>query len=268
MRHRTPEERAARAISFDADPALYDRARPTYPPELFDSLWQLGELGDAPTVVEIGCGTGQSTRDLARRGAHVTAVEFGPNMAAFARVKLAEFPQVVVVNSRFEDWDPGRARHDLVYASSSWHWVDPDVRYAKAASVLRPGGPLAIVSSDHVYPAGYDRTFDAIQEVYREVTGSSVPWPPPQPESIPDEHDDMAASGWFEDVHVSRHMWHFERDADGFIELLATFSDNLVRDPEQRARLFAGIHRLIAGSPTGTIRKDMQSILRVGRVSG
>ena len=50
--------------TFDANPELYDQARPFYPPALFDDLRGLAALGNQAAIIEIGCGTGQATRAL------------------------------------------------------------------------------------------------------------------------------------------------------------------------------------------------------------
>ena len=57
----------------------YDRARPGYPDAVFEDLF--ARLPARPTIVEVGPGTGQATRQLLARGARVTAVELGPAMA-------------------------------------------------------------------------------------------------------------------------------------------------------------------------------------------
>ena len=44
----------------------------------------------------------------------------------------------------FEEWDPAGRTYDAVVAGQAWHWVDPAAGAAKAASVLRPGGQLAL----------------------------------------------------------------------------------------------------------------------------
>ena len=89
-------------------------------------------------VVEIGPGTGQATRQLAARGLQVVAVELGPQLAERARGNLAAFPHVDIVTASFETWDPGSARFDAVFACNSFHWIDPVIRFAKAAAVLPP----------------------------------------------------------------------------------------------------------------------------------
>ena len=45
---------------------------------------------------------------LAERGFSILAVELGANLAELARRKLAAYPEVEIVTSSFEDWDPGR----------------------------------------------------------------------------------------------------------------------------------------------------------------
>ncbi|MER5895917.1 methyltransferase domain-containing protein, partial [Streptomyces sp. NPDC001876] len=69
---------------FDEDAELYDRARPGYPPELYDGLAELAGARPGSRVLEVGCGTGQATVPLAGRGCRITAVEAGARMAAVA----------------------------------------------------------------------------------------------------------------------------------------------------------------------------------------
>ena len=57
-----------RRTTFDQVPELYDRARPGYPPELFDDLELVAGLTPDSSVLEIGAGTGQATRSFADRG--------------------------------------------------------------------------------------------------------------------------------------------------------------------------------------------------------
>jgi SAM-dependent methyltransferase len=266
VRSRTPEERALRAASFNGDPELYDRARPKYPDTVYQALWKLAKLSGQPKIVEVGCGTGQASVDLAKRGAELTCVEFGDQMAALARRNLSAFPSATVEVSKFEEWDNGDRHFNLLFASASWHWIEPVTGHQKAASVLASGGSMAIVSSEHVYPEGFDPLFGPIQDIYGDVTGSKIKWPPKPPEGGPDSLDEnIDASGLFEKVQAFELIWHFERTADEYIDLLGTYSDNRVRDPEERAELFSRIHKVIAGSKAGFISKHYLTRLRVAR---
>src|ERR671933_454382 len=62
-----PDRRRLRT-TFEEVPELYERARPLYPPELFDDLVAYAGLEAGSRVLEIGCGTGQATLPLAERG--------------------------------------------------------------------------------------------------------------------------------------------------------------------------------------------------------
>ena len=133
--------------TFETVPALYDRVRPTYPDELFVDLAMV--IRPRGRVLEIGPGTGQATLSLAERGFEVVAVELGAALAAFTRAKLAAFPRAEVVNGEFERTSFGGS-FDAVVAFTSFHWIDPALRYAKAASLLRREGVLAVTEVSHV----------------------------------------------------------------------------------------------------------------------
>lgn len=148
---------------FDEAADLYDRARPRYPEPLFDDLVAIAGLRPGARILEIGCGTGQATLPLARRGYAIDAVELGAGLAAVARRKLAAFPQVMVHVAAFEQWPLPDEPYDLVLAATSWHWVDPSVRFVKAAAALRTGGALAVIDTQHI-AGGTSAFFVAVQE--------------------------------------------------------------------------------------------------------
>jgi SAM-dependent methyltransferase len=193
--------------TFDTAADLYEAARPSYPKELFDDVAELAGLEPGDPVLEIGCATGKATRSMLERGFSVVCVEMGRQLAEHARRNLAGLPVEIHV-APFEDWEGELGAFKLVYAATTWHWIDPEVRYRKAHRLLRSGGHLALWSALHAFPAGFDRFFSEIQEVY-DAIGESHPgeWPPPSPEEVPDETAEIEASGLFADV-VQRQRVH------------------------------------------------------------
>jgi SAM-dependent methyltransferase len=261
-------ERANRDVlkwSFDRQAALYDRARPPYPEQIFDDLIRLAGLGSPPAVVEIGCGPGRASRMLAARGCRLTCLELGPRMSALARRNLARFPHVDVITSAFEDWDPQDARFDMVFAASSWHWLDPEIRYAKAAHVLKPGGVLALLSGSHAFPEGFDPFFTEIQTCYAALGESRPAWPPPTPDRVADRRTEIESSRLFTVDAITRYVWAVDFTAESFIDELNTHSGHMAWPQWKRETLHAEIRRLMAMRREGYLRKHYLSILHVCR---
>ena len=72
-----------RSKLFDQQAERYDRCRPTYPDAVIDEL--LGPEPAGLAVLDVGCGTGIASRQMAERGAKVLGVEVAPRMAEIAR---------------------------------------------------------------------------------------------------------------------------------------------------------------------------------------
>jgi ubiquinone/menaquinone biosynthesis C-methylase UbiE len=130
---------------FDQVADEYDRHRLTYPDALLDHACEVAALGAGDRVLEIGCGTGQLTRNLLARGLRVWAIEPGDRLIALARQNLGDIGDVKFVNARLEDAPLPRERFHAVFSASAMHWIDPDLGWQKAAEALAPGGTLALV---------------------------------------------------------------------------------------------------------------------------
>jgi SAM-dependent methyltransferase len=258
-------EREQLRTTFEQVPELYERARPSYPDELFDDLAELTGLRQADRVLEVGCGTGQATVPLARRGYSMLCVELGEGLAAAARRNLGSFPNVDVVHANFETWEPERAEFDAIVAFTAFHWVDPELRYEKAARLLRQGGSLAVAGSLHVQRPGGDTFWAEVQEDYDAVVPSPDNRPPPTPDEIDDLREEIEASGRFEYVAARRYVWDHPYGADEYISLLNTYSGHRALDDERRTQLYDRIRRRIEARPDGRVVKTYITMLNVAR---
>jgi SAM-dependent methyltransferase len=259
----TEVTRRSRRKSFEEVAELYDRARPVYPDSLFDDLVELAGLADGSRVVEIGCGTGQATLSLAARGLEIVCVELGTGLAAIARERLAAFPTVEILNAAFETWEPPRAEFDAVAAFTAFHWIDPDVRYAKPARLLAPDGALAVVDTKHVLLSGSDEFWVEVQADYDAVVPSDRNRPPPHPDAVSDRSLEFEAAG-FRSVSVRRHQWDETYGSDEYLGVLGTYSENLALDPGTRRSLFERIHARVEAAPAQHVRKTYLATLTVG----
>jgi SAM-dependent methyltransferase len=248
--------------TFGSVAEQYDRARPEYPAAVFDDLAELAALEPGSRVLEIGPGSGKATVDLVRRGYAVTAVELSSELASVARRNV---PEAEIVVADFETWQPADAGFDAVVAFTAFHWIAPELRYAKPARLLRPGGALAVVAGPHVLPADADPFFAEVQEDYDAVVPHPDNRPPRRPEEVEGWAGELEASGLFVTVVERRRLAALTYTADEFVDVLGTFSDNLALPEEQREELFRRIHARIAVRPSGTVTKHHLLTLTVGQ---
>lgn len=252
-----------RKYVFDEDAELYDKARPGYPEQLFEDLVHVGRLHLRSDVLEVGCGTGQATRSLAEHGYNITCVELGTSLAAVAARRLAHFPNVQVVNSAFEQWHAEANSFDLIFAATSWHWLDPDVSFPKAVRLLRPDGFLAIVTTHHVLPPDGDTFFAEIQEVYDSLGQGGAHLL--NPDRFDDKTEHIEASGKFNVVKSLRYVWNQSYTAEEYIDVLNTYSDHRAMAAETRSTLYAEIRKRIAAQENKRVTKHYLNILHVAR---
>ena len=259
-----PQPRDHRVL-FDTVAELYDRARPTYPAELFDDIVALSAIPDGGRILEIGPGTGQATLPMAERGYRITAVELGPNLAAVARRNLAAYSNVDVQVGAFEEWPLLDERFDLVMCFSAFHWLDHEVALPKIAAALRPGGALAYTTGGHV-EGGTSQFFIDVQDCYvRHMPGTPPGLRLDAPENIALESPITDASGLFEPAQHHRYVWLRNFTTQTYIDELNTYSAKLALSVEDRTALLACIRTMIDERYDGRITKSYLTDLHVAR---
>lgn len=259
------DERNRLRATFDEAALLYDEARPGYPEALFDDVVSLSGIPPGGRVLEIGCGAGQATAPLARRGYRVLCVELGEKLAVVARRNLARYPLVEVRTGDFERYPLREGAFDLAVSATAFHWLDPEVAYPKTARALRPGGAIALFWNVHVRSSASRDFFEAAQEIYEreapEIVGPEDRKGLPHPDEIPDRAGGIEGSGLFGDVVRRGYRWDESYDAEGYIRLLNTYSGHRNLNEASRERLLRGISELIENKHDGRIVKGYLTTL-------
>lgn len=254
--------------TFDEDARLYDQARPGYPEALFDDIVTLVALPPDARLLEIGCGTGQATLPLARRGYQMLGIELGPNLAAFTRQKLTAYPLVTIQNETFEAWPVEEEAFDLVFSATAFHWIDPAISYQKAAQALKQSGSIALFWQLHVQSEASAGFFEEVELIYRRLVPEQPEkygplwWPHEMGEPMKAE---IEQTGLFGDVTVRRYCWDITYDAAGYLRLLQTYSNHRILERPRRDRLFHEITDLINTRYQGRITKGHMAILYVAQ---
>jgi ubiquinone/menaquinone biosynthesis C-methylase UbiE len=245
-------------FTFDQIAGTYEASRPGYPDALVDDVVALAQVKPGEVVLEVGCGTGQATKSFAARGLQIVAIDPGPDMIRVAREALANFDQVDLSVSTFEDWPPGPTSVRLIIAAQSWHWVAPEVRFVKAAQVLSPNGSLAVFG--HV-PVGLPTSLcDAFKEISLRHTGTLGP--PPEAWYLPEGPFKgwFDASGLFGPVVHRCYPWTAPHTAASYVKLLRTRSDVRMLPASTRDGLLEDISESIAAHG-GQLEVDYQTHL-------
>jgi len=140
----------------------YDRYRPRPPDALVETLCRYARVDRPRLVVDLGCGTGLSTRAWVGKAARAIGVE--PNPAMLAAAEPAEGIEFMEAFAQETGLDDGCA--DIVTCSQSLHWMEPEPTFAEAARILRPGGIFA--AYDYDWPPVVDPEVDAAFHAYQE----------------------------------------------------------------------------------------------------
>jgi SAM-dependent methyltransferase len=230
-------------FTFDQVAAAYTAARPDYPEALVDDVVSFAGLSPGDAVLEIGCGSGQATKSFATRGFRVLAIDPGTALIRAARESLAKFGNVALLETTFEAWPATPAAFRLVAAAQSWHWVSRDMRLAKAAEVLAPGGTLAVFGNVPVgLPASLLGDF---KEIYLRRTG--VWGPPPEAWYLPGGPlgGELADTGVFGPATHKAYPWQRHYTTSSYCTFLTTRSDHRMLAPPAREALLDEVARSI-----------------------
>jgi SAM-dependent methyltransferase len=137
---------------FSGIAATYAAARPEYPDALFDAIAVF--VPASARVWEPGCGSGQATRGLAARFAHVHAAEPSARQLEqhWAQRGAHDVTLAVEPGERTALTD---ASVQLVAVAQALHWFDRARFFAECERVLTPGGVLAAWGyADFLAPEG------------------------------------------------------------------------------------------------------------------
>jgi ubiquinone/menaquinone biosynthesis C-methylase UbiE len=134
----------------------YDEARQGYPREVLDYLWSVINKNPAPHILDVGCGTGISTRALAEKGAAVTGCDRDRKMINQALVK--PFPSITYAVAPAENLRPFESAYfDAVTTFGAFHWFANQNAIDEIKRVLMSKGVFFVANKNDVgdFKVGY-----------------------------------------------------------------------------------------------------------------
>jgi len=152
------------AMSVTWDPNAYAKYRPRYPSNLYDAILQAGsqEMG-RELAVDVGCGSGQATIDLAKYFTKVIGIDASESQL---RSTLSASNVEYKLGTSEATGMPNNCA-DVVVAATSLHWFDKEAFYVEARRILRSSGVLAAWSYNRLPRVSEDKP--AANELFHKI---------------------------------------------------------------------------------------------------
>ena len=240
----------------------YDRTRPRYPNQLLHRVQEIGQLRLGKNLLEIGSGSGIATIELAKLGLKVVAVEPSLSACDLAQSKCADYPQVEFINSTFEEYQLTGDKFDAVVASTSFHWVTPEIRSQKTASVLRNGGYLILLWNTPPQPK--TEVLQELAVVYRTFAPELT-----QQEDIKSHQQNIAKfgqeiidSGYYQDLISEQMICQIDYTVDEYLTLLTTLSPYIRLKSSQRNTLLIELKKVLQSNYGDSLGLSYLSMLQ------
>jgi SAM-dependent methyltransferase len=234
-------------VGFGREAEVYERSRPSYPPDAVAWLLRHLEVRQGATVLDLAAGTGKLTRLLTPTGASVVAVE---PVEGMHRVLRRVVPGVPIVAGNAEAMPFRAAAVDAVCVAQAFHWFDAERAFAEVARVLRPGGRVGIVWNARDRNVDWvDRTWAVMDRVERRA-----PWR---------DHENWRESAFgapagFGPPATATFRHEQSTTPEGVVERIRGVSHVAVLDHVEQEEVLAEVRALLASHPQTRDRDELR----------
>lgn len=144
----------------------YAEARQDFPPEAIDWFWSFVKNRNA-RVLDLGCGTGISTRQIAESGGVVVGCDVDEQMIAETK-KTNDGLEYLVAGA--ENLPFGNAEFDAITAFSAFHWFANEKALTEIQRTLKAGGLFFVVNKNDAgdFKKGY-------KEIIKNILQKDLP---------------------------------------------------------------------------------------------
>lgn len=222
----------------------YEYGRPKYPEELYEAIQSFSGICAKSTILEVGAGTGQATDQFASRGYHLDLLEVSGEQVDYLREKYAQYSNVNVTQSYFEEYTPDK-EYDLIYSATAFHWIKCEDGYPKAWRMLREGGTMAVfwdVFFDMKHSGGIFEELNELKKCYLpgESLGLTL-------EEIKEKRiGQITTGGWFGKPEYYEFHRQTKYNSSRFLAYLKTYSGTLMLDADVRERYLTDVSECLA----------------------
>ena len=247
---------------YNAVAEAYDRTRPRYPALIWEFIQGKTQLQNK-SVLEIGSGPGIASIELAKLGANVVCLEPSMSACELARKKCAAYPNLEVINSTFEAWELGTQKFDAVVATTSFHWITPEIRNQKTAAALKDQGLLILMWNTPPQPS-YE-VYQSLVEVYQTYAPELARYEEHQDyqQNLAKIAQEVVDSGYFSNLISEQLISQVKYTVEDYLMLLTTLSPYIRLKPEQRELLLAELQRVLEINYGNNLELEYLSLVQI-----
>jgi ubiquinone/menaquinone biosynthesis C-methylase UbiE len=129
-----------------SDVAKYYQYRHAYLPTFFEGCADTLKLDGSQRLLDVACGTGDVARGFSTYVDSIVAFDGSRNMIDIAMEKTADYPNIQILHTTFDDLDvPGT--FDLVTFGRSIHLLDRDFTLSALGRLLKNDGCVIVCGS-------------------------------------------------------------------------------------------------------------------------
>ncbi|MFA5130950.1 MAG: class I SAM-dependent methyltransferase [Patescibacteria group bacterium] len=222
--------------NFDVLSKDYDAARRGYPEELFRFL--KGIVTDKKSqILDVGCGTGISTRQLKHYGYKAIGSDKGVEMIQIAKNRADGISYIVAPASKlpFRKW-----QFDIITAFTAFHWFDDAKSVNEMKRVLKKGGIFIAVQK--TLTKSKDPRVEKLQRGQRVIMNRYFG----KKSDAAKNHDAAAVLGKSGFVRITRRPFYFQEKytlAQAMLRIKSMSNWNLLSDT-QKEKYYSDIYNL------------------------
>jgi ubiquinone/menaquinone biosynthesis C-methylase UbiE len=228
----------------------YARGRPNLHPPIVRRICEVTGRSRFASVLDIGCGTGLSTRALAAVADLVIGIDSSPEMLAQATAG----PGIVYEQARAESLPFADGSFDLLNVGLAFHWFAPEAFLREARRVLTDDGWLVIYNSGFL---GQLHGEDEFAQWHRSVYLARYPTPPRSYSSVSEE---LVRPFGFTLVQKETHDQEIPMSREQFVSYLLTQS-NVIAVVEQGSEELERIAQFLSDAVAPYFHGQIRNLL-------
>ena len=247
---------------FNQAAEYYAKYRPGYPQEIIDSLISVTEITEGSDLLEIGCGSGKATEQLIGNGFNILGIDPGEDLVRIGNERF-ENENFNFVKGRFEEYDFGQKRFDVVYAAQSFHWVPQPIGYQKCADILKDNGYLSLFWN--MYVLNDNDTDKELLEISKRYGGiADFVTETECKRRIDSIVSQIVDSNLFETPTVIRKLWQQNYTVDEFYGFALTGNRFMQNSDDDKQKAYNDIVTL-AEKNNGIIKRPYLCVLYIAK---